>query len=295
MRRAAAEGIRYLEIQTGPFGYQGNDRVIEPDRMADLYRETLQSPAARATGVEVRFLINVLRTAPDVGARLRQSVEFATQHNDTWVGVHLSGMESKASEDLRKLRSVYWELHRDHPMIGMAVHAGEGWALRRGVELALDLPITRIGHGLSAAANPSILDALSAKGITIESSITSNYMFAHMSGFDEHPLPQFGAAGVGVCLNTDNPGVAGTILTDEYYCAVKYLNMRWADLVYFTTTSLVASFAPFKLKVYLVDQHIRRLRRFAEQLHEHSVEFMGSTVEMSPFAIRELDVRRSVK
>jgi hypothetical protein len=87
LRRAAAEQVSYLEIQTGPFGYVDTDgRAESVMAMVHRYRRVLAA-AARGLGVWARLLVNVSRTAPDVRDRLRTSFGLAHRFSDTWVGV----------------------------------------------------------------------------------------------------------------------------------------------------------------------------------------------------------------
>ena len=66
MKRFAAEGVRYLEIQTGPWGWkdgQGNDLSAEEANAA--IKRRLNQPDAEATGVTVRFQGIVVRFKDD--------------------------------------------------------------------------------------------------------------------------------------------------------------------------------------------------------------------------------------
>jgi len=287
LERANADNVRYLEIQTGPFGYIDHEgRPLEPSRMADLYRETLSSAAARATGVHTQFIVNVKRDAPDATERLRASFRFAADNNDLWVGIHLSGPEHPDIDDLQPLHNLYWQLHQEHPQLGVAVHTGEGGPeLLPRVLSALALPVSRVGHGLAAAHDSGFVAELTVRGITVESSITSNFMLGHVPSPSSHPVGRLFAAGVGVCLSTDNPGVTGTRLTDEFFCGVRHTGLRWHEVVHAVFTSITASFAPEPLKRHLLDQLVTDLLAFTDDLDSCALPS-----EPSRFAKRHLGV-----
>lgn len=172
LRRAAAEGVRYLEVQTGPFGYV--DAAGEPEPVAEMvqrYRHVLDSPAARATGVTTRLVVNVSRTVPDVRQRLRTSFAMASRHPDVWVGVQLSGQEDQASCSLDQLRSVYGSLRQRYPMVRVAVHAGEGFGDGNRVAGAVAVGARRIGHGLNLIHEPDTVARVRDAGLAVEVSM----------------------------------------------------------------------------------------------------------------------------
>lgn len=70
------------------------------------------------------------------------------------------------------------------------------------------LGATRIGHGVKAIEDTTLLDYLLKHKIGIESCLTSNSQTSTVTSFTDH--------GVVACLNSDDPAVEGIELAYEY-------------------------------------------------------------------------------
>lgn len=91
----------------------------------------------------------------------------------------------------------------DHGL-GTTVHAGEGrppTEIRTAIEV---LGARRIGHGTTLLADPSVLELVLARAVTIEACVTSNWHVGAIARPEDHPLPRWLALGVRACINTDN-------------------------------------------------------------------------------------------
>ncbi len=98
-------------------------------------------------------------------------------------------------------------------------HAGEAAgpeSVRTAVEL---LGAERIGHGLKASLDPSLLELLAHRKIPLEICLSSNLATGILERMEDHPLLQLLAAGVPVTLNTDDPAMFQTDLNREYRLA----------------------------------------------------------------------------
>ncbi|MFE7812878.1 hypothetical protein ACFU5P_13085 [Streptomyces sp. NPDC057433] len=284
LHRALRENVGYAEILTGPFGYRTADAAVPVDYMVRRYRQILR----RAQwGVRVHLLVNVARNAADVEDRLRRSAEFAARHDDLWRGVQLSGVE-EGDADLVRLRDVYDGLALRFPKLGWAVHAGESSSAPNAVRTALSLPVTRIGHALGGAA---YAEALRRGRVTVESSPISNVMLGYVRSWEEHPLPSLLRSGVPVCLCTDNPGVWGAQLTDEFFVAVQFLHVTWSEVVEMTVRSIEAAFCVPEEKRVRLAAHVTAIERFVMVMEQWVVGAAEPPVPVvSPFALRHLAV-----
>lgn len=95
------------------------------------------------------------------------------------------------------------------------VHAGEteGPASIRG---ALDtLHSVRIGHGVRCLEDPALVAELRERQVPLEVCPTSNICLKVAGSLAEHPLPKLLGEGLYVTLNSDDPPMFGTTLTDE--------------------------------------------------------------------------------
>ncbi|MCC7534887.1 MAG: adenosine deaminase, partial [Deltaproteobacteria bacterium] len=62
----------------------------------------------------------------------------------------------------------------------------------------------RIGHGTTLLDDPSVLDLVLERGVTLEACPTSNVHTSVIPSLQAHPLPRWLELGVRACVNTDN-------------------------------------------------------------------------------------------
>ncbi len=95
-------------------------------------------------------------------------------------------------------------------------HAGEtvGPESIRGA--LRDLNAVRIGHGVRCLEDPELVAELRDRQIPLEVCPTSNVCLKVAPTFAEHPLPRLLEQGLYVTLNSDDPPMFETTLTDEY-------------------------------------------------------------------------------
>lgn len=96
------------------------------------------------------------------------------------------------------------------------IHAGEtgGPASIRGALDALDA--VRIGHGTACVRDAALMERLRDSQVMLEVCPTSNVCLGVVSSMAAHPLPQMIAAGLNICINSDDPALFNATLTDEY-------------------------------------------------------------------------------
>lgn len=150
-------------------------------------------------------------------------------------------------------------------------HAGEiagPQSVRDAIEI---LGAERIGHGISAIHDESLMDLLIARQIPLEICPTSNLRTGALARLfstknarlSDHPLPKFVARGVPVTLSTDDPGVFRTSLNAEYAAAHKKMRLTTSQLVSIAEAGLRHSFLPQAEKL----AGIENFRSEAKRLH----------------------------
>ena len=99
--------------------------------------------------------------------------------------------------------------------IPLIVHAGEA-AGAQSVREAIEAGAVRIGHGVRALEDPSVVQQLVERQITLELCPTSNLNTGIFTSYKEYPLRRLMEAGVRVSINTDNMTVSNTTLRREW-------------------------------------------------------------------------------
>ncbi|MGH2884094.1 MAG: adenosine deaminase family protein, partial [Solirubrobacteraceae bacterium] len=134
--------------------------------------------------------------------------------------------------------------------LGCTIHAGE-WAGADSVRAALELPVTRISHGVRAIEDPSLVGDLAAGGIVLECCPTSNVVLGVFESYETHPLPALRAAGVRVTLGSDDPPYFGATIDGEYEVCAERMGFGDDVLREITRTAVDAAFCDEDLKVAL--------------------------------------------
>jgi adenosine deaminase len=137
--------------------------------------------------------------------------------------------------------------------LGCTIHAGEH-AGPASVRAALELPVTRLSHGVRAAEDPALVGELAERGIVLEVCPTSNVATGVYPSYEDHPLGALRDAGVRVTLASDDPPYFGATIGGEYALARKRFGLDEAQLREVTRTAITAGFAEDAVKEQLLER-----------------------------------------
>ena len=123
-------------------------------------------------------------------------------------------------------------------------HAGEteGPASIRGALRSLNA--VRIGHGVRCLEDADLVAELRERQVPLEVCPTSNVCLGVAPSFPEHPLPRLLDAGLYVTLNSDDPPMFGTTLTDEYLKAAAAFGLGAGEVRELVLRAVEASLLP---------------------------------------------------
>jgi adenosine deaminase len=107
-----------------------------------------------------------------------------------------------------------------------------------------ELNADRIGHGVSAAADPELLRHLAARQTTLEVCPTSNVALGVAARAGDVPLVRLLEAGVQVALGADDPLLFGPRLMEQYEQARRVHGLSDAELAGLARMSVLGSVAP---------------------------------------------------
>jgi adenosine deaminase len=239
----AAEGTIYVELIASP-DHAALVGLSDEDHLAGI---AAGIDAARAEhGIEARILLTCIRNF-GVEQALRIARHAAERPHPYVVGFQMAGDEAGYPP------GPFAEAYEIAAAAGLgcSVHAGE-WAGAESVRAALDLPVTRIGHGVRAIEDPGLVAEIAERGIVLECCPTSNVVLGVFPSFEAHPLPALRDAGVRVTLASDDPPYFGASVGGEYAVARERFGMSDADLLVITRTAIDASFAEPPLRAALL-------------------------------------------
>ncbi|MCK8782077.1 adenosine deaminase [Rhizobium sp. NTR19] len=193
--------------------------------------------AREKTGIETRIIITGER---HFGVdRVVAAAEYAARNrHPLMTGFNMAGEErmGRVADYARA-----FDIARDAGL-GLTIHAGEVCgAFSVGDALELVKP-ARIGHGVRAIEDPAVVERLVELGTVLEVCPGSNIALNVYPDFASHPLKQLKAAGVRVCINSDDPPFFHTSLAREYEIAAQEFGMGDAEINAMSRTALESAF-----------------------------------------------------
>lgn len=230
----AQQNVRYAEIIFAAGVVLWKKQSV--DAVFAAVAEAAEQAQAR-TGVRVRWIFDAIRHFGVDHARevLGWAARFRTQ------GVLALGIGGdEAGGPARLFPDVFREA-RDLGLHTVA-HAGEACgpeSIRDAVEL---LGAERIGHGLTAIQDASVMAMLRERQIPLEVCPTSNVSTGLIPRFEDHPLPKLLDAGLVVTLNSDDPAMFGTSLQQEFLTAGQCFHLSRETLTGLCRDAIQASF-----------------------------------------------------
>jgi adenosine deaminase len=241
----ARDNVRLLELRYSPHFIA----IGHPDlRFEEIHAAVLRGIARAQSecdniGVGLIGILDRMQN-PD---EARAAMDFFIRHRETFVGVDLANDEIKFPA-----APFACEFERARASgLRITVHAGETALpkapanVREAVTL---LGAERIGHGVMAVKDASLLRELAQRGTLLEVCPQSNVLIGLVPDTKSHPLSQLLAAGVKCCLNTDDPGIFGHSLVEEYARALDAGLVTLADLSRMNSWAARGSFLPLAVK-----------------------------------------------
>lgn len=115
-----------------------------------------------------------------------------------------------------------------------------------------ELRADRIGHGVRAIEDPSLLLCLAERQIPLELNPISNVCLGIYPSLDRHPFPHLDRMGVLVTVNSDDPPLFNTTLVDEYLHLAASFGYTRTDILRIARNAFRASAAEASLKQALL-------------------------------------------
>ena len=235
----AAEGAVYVEVIASP-DHAAAVGLSDADHYAGIAQGI--DDARDAYGIEARIVIAAVR---NLGVEAAEAIaaRHANGRHPYVVGFNLVGDEAAWPASLFART---YEIAASSGL-GCTVHAGEH-AGPESIRAALELPITRMSHGVRAIEDPALVDELAERGIVLEVCPSSNVSLGLYPTYEDHPLGALREAGVRVTLGSDDPPYFGCSIGSEYAVAQQRLGFDEEQLRDITRIAVEASFAEDAVK-----------------------------------------------
>ena len=130
----------------------------------------------------------------------------------------------------------------------LTAHAGES-AGPDSIWGALNLKAERIGHGLTGAQDPELIEELAESQVPIEVCVTSNLRTGCCAELAQHPVRRYFDQGLMLSVNSDDPAMFRTSLVEEYALVQEAFGFTDEHLRELARNSFEASFLPAEKKI----------------------------------------------
>ncbi len=237
----AAQGVVHAEVYIS-VGVVYLWRNHDPACFEPIFEglERARARGERELGLSVYWIFDAVRhfTVDEAERVFRKAAELRSAYPSI-IGIGLGGDERAArSEPFRKL---YAEARRAG--LRLTNHAGETTG-PEAIWEALAIGTERVGHALSAIADPALIQELRMRKTPLELNPTSNVRTGVCPSFAEHPLRRYFDAGLLITLNSDDPAFFGSDVANEYLLAHIEQGFSGDELRQLAANSIQASFLP---------------------------------------------------
>lgn len=197
-------------------------------------------------GVDMQLVLDIVRG--DTPERAMEVVHWVAE----WLGngvcaLGIAGFESRGTKP-------YATAFAEATRLGLPVtaHAGEtegAWSVAETLDVT---GAHRIGHGVRAIEDAGVLQRLIDERIVLEVCPTSNVCLGGFPSLTDHPIQRLIDAGVKVTLNSDDPPMFSTTITQEWIRCAETFGWDDATVRQLYDTAVEAAFLPDERKATLL-------------------------------------------
>ena len=251
---AASDNIEYLELRFAPYTMSSNMKIGTGELLDAIVAAV--TDAEKHFPIIVKLVLGIVRMDPIKYHNYNlQVLNVAQDYPDFVVGFDLAGDEANFPTSLY---GSFFKRVRERGF-KITVHAGEAAgseSVREAVEL---LCADRIGHGLSALNDSSVMQLLchpplQKRPIAVEVCPTSNFLTKTLPRNKIIPaIIQFLDYAVPVTIGSDSPQVCNTKLTDEFQWLLDSKLLSTSQIISLFETAIEYSFTSRQMKHKLLE------------------------------------------
>ncbi|MEM9785188.1 MAG: adenosine deaminase [Pseudomonadota bacterium] len=235
LEETASHGVVYMETFVSPDFCGGGDLSAWRDYLAAMVDAA--NEAEVKLGITLKGIVTGIRHfGPDAS---KPAAECAVET----MGDFITGYGMAGGEMVGRPGDYAYSFDMAREAgLRLTCHAGEWGGPDMVADTIRDLRVERIGHGISAARDPALVDQIAEKGIVLEVCPGSNVVLNAVKGWADHPIAKLRDAGVKVTVSTDDPPFFHTNMTAEFDMLHETFGWDEADFRTLNETALAAAF-----------------------------------------------------
>lgn len=249
LKEISKDNIKLIELRFSP-GFMSQPAHLSFNSIMEATL-TAKERAEKDFGIEIGFL---LISSRDFGIDVcEETIDLAIRWKKEIIGIDLAGAEEDFPPEL--FEKPFQRAHQ----AGLAItaHSGEVSDPKHILTSIKKLKAKRIGHGVQAITSLDVISELKKHHIPLELCPTSNVMTQAVPSIREHPIKKLMKAGVPVTINSDDPTLFDTTLSNEYKTCVENLDFSIQEIKKTILTAFHHSFLPQEKKKRAWDQHFK--------------------------------------
>lgn len=219
LKGQSAQNIMYSEVTFTPYTHYSFSKIPFEEQIAAL--EMARDWAKRELKIDAGWVLDISRNVRPVEHGLTVAEWVIASRDRCVVALGLGGPEVGHPAELF---AEAFDLVRDAGMAAVP-HAGETEGAASIWGSLTNLGAVRIGHGVRCLEDPELVKVLRDKQIPLEVCPSSNVCLGVVKSLKDHPLPELIDAGLVITVNSDDPPMFNTTLTDEYYRIAEVFGM----------------------------------------------------------------------
>lgn len=210
------QGVLYAEIRLMPQSHIM--RGLTQTQVVEAALEGLKLGMEYSRHIKANLILCTMRGA-DEKDNFATIVEAVNHMGRGVVGVDMLGDEFTYRNEM--YAGQFRLLREEH--IPFTIHAG-CMVGAESIRQAIEYGARRIGHGIRAMEDESLMEMLKEKGIVLEMCPSSNVQSRSVPSYEEHPIKAYFDRGLKVTVGTDDMTICDTNLKKEYRLIKEYLH-----------------------------------------------------------------------
>lgn len=254
----ADQNIFYSEVTFTPYNQYINCQLGLDEQLDAVNRA--RAWGERELGTRMGIIVDIPRERhPSVGREVAEFV--ARRHGDGVIAIGLGGPERGNPPE--KFREAFAYIRGAG--IPSILHAGETEG-PSSIWSAIEVGNTRrIGHGVRSIEDNALIEFLKMRQIPLEVCPASNICLRVYESEEDHPLPQLVQHGLRITINSDDPPLFNTTLTDEYLRAQRMCKWDMKTLQKTVLNAVDASLLPEPDRLAMRGRFVSRFRQLLPQ------------------------------
>jgi adenosine deaminase len=241
---AKKDGVIHLELRFSPTHF-GRRMKANGEDVAEWVAK-----GARRAGVGIRFIATFGR---DYGLKGNEPTTRAVRGTNVFSGLDLAGNEAVPA---RPFVALFRKLK-----LPVTIHAGEAGGPENVREAIEKFGARRIGHGVRVLEDPRVVELARRLQVHFEVCLSSEIQTGAARSWKRHPGLRLLREALPMSLNTDDPSICGTTLSQECRRAQKagWSRVQMLGPFYFAATAaFVSRSESMKLRRRVDEAWIRR-------------------------------------